>query len=268
MVAWCRKISESAWFQHAVIALIILGAVLVGVETNPAIMARYGTLLHAIDFAIVLCFTAELIIRLIACGRAWPSFFRDGWNLFDTVVVAVCLLPLHAHYAAVLRLFRVLRVLRLVTRLPKLQLLVGALLKCIPSMGYVGLLLSLLFYIYAVLGVSLFSVHDATHFGTLPAAFLTLFQVVTMEGWVDIMRVQVEHHPVAAPAYFITFIMVGTMVILNLVIGVIMNSMTEMHDAIARETVRHGGREAELARIEGALREAEDALRRLRTDDK
>ncbi len=243
-------------FQNAVLAVICLAALLVGVETYPSAVERHGPLLRALDLLILGLFTAELVVRIGAHGaRPW-RFFGDGWNVFDFVVVAVCFLPIHAEFAAVLRLVRVLRVLRLVSALPRLQMLVGALFKSVPSMGYVVLLLSLHFYIYAVVGTSFFGRNDPANFGSMHQSMLTLFQVVTLEGWVDILKTQMlgsahapgegapaaaasHGQPVVAVVYFISFILFGTMILLNLLIGVVVNALQE----IAQET--------EEARLEG-----------------
>ncbi len=244
MQLFCQRIIEAKGFQRAVLGLILFAAVLVGVETSATLMERAGGLLHAIDRVVLALFVGELVLRIGACGaRPW-RFFRDGWNIFDFLVVAVCLLPVHAEFVAVLRLARVLRVLRLITAVPRLQILVGALLKSIPSMTYVALLLSVLFYVYAVLGVSLFGRTDAEHFGTLGAAALTLFQVVTLEGWADIMRTQIAGPAGAAASitYFVSFILLGTMITLNLLIGVIVNGMDE-----ARQEMDNDARERHLS---------------------
>jgi voltage-gated sodium channel len=134
-----------------------------------------------------------------------------------------------------------LRLLRLVSVLPKLQLLVGALLKSLSAMGYVSLLLALLFYIYAVAGIHLFGKTDPANFGSLGTVLLTLFRIVTLDNWGDIYFAQVAHVPVAKVVlYFATFIVFGTMIILNLFIGIIMNSMSEMHEEIAgRDRAQH-----------------------------
>ncbi len=240
--AFCRRIIETKGFQRAVLGLILFAGVLVGLETSATLMARAGGVLHAIDRAVLAFFVVELALRIGACGiRPW-KFFADGWNVFDFVIVAVCLLPVQAEFAAVLRLARVLRVLRLITAVPRLQILVGALLKSIPSMSYVALLLSVLFYVYAVLGVSLFGKTDAEHFGTLGAAALTLFQVVTLEGWAEIMRTQIAGPAGSAVAvgYFVSFILLGTMITLNLLIGVIVNGMDEARQDMEDDTrARH-----------------------------
>jgi voltage-gated sodium channel len=171
----------------------------------------------------------ELLLRIGTFGAQPWRFFRDPWNLFDFAIVAVCLLPLHAQYSAVLRLARVLRVLRLITAVPRLQLLVSALLRSLPSMSYVALLLCVLFYVYAVMGIGLFGKADPAHFGSLGASGLTLFQIVTLEGWAEIMRVQLAAgvNPPLTIAYFVSFILLGTMITLNLLIGVIVTGMDE-----------------------------------------
>mgnify|MGYP000901264076 CR=1 FL=1 len=133
-------------------------------------------------------------------------------------------------FAAVLRLARVLRLLRVVSSLPRLQFLVAALFKSLGSMGYVGLLLLLLFYIYAVIGVSAFGSGDSINFGSIPVAMLTLFRIITLEGWVEVMNAQFAAgvSSAAVVAYFVSFILIGTMIMLNLFIGIILNGMTEM----------------------------------------
>ncbi len=240
-----RKIVESKWFQNFIILVIILAGIVVGLETYPAIMQDYASLLHMIDNIILYIFVIEIILKIAAKGTKPWEYFLDGWNIFDFLVVAVCFLPFGGSYVAVLRLARILRVFRLVTSMPKLQILVGALLKSFPSMGYVGLLLFILFYIYSVLGTFMFGQNDPIHFGDLQVSMLTLFKTITLEGWIDIMNIQIygsnlvgyvefplmartpSAHPIAAPIYFISFILLGTMIMLNLFIGVIISGMEE-----------------------------------------
>lgn len=237
----------SAWFQNTITGVILAAGVVVGLETSPWIVDRYGSSLKVIDSIIIVIFSLEIIIKIGAFGNRPWDYFRSGWNVFDFTIVLLCILPLNAQFVAVLRLARILRVLRLVTVLPRLQILVGALLKSLPSMGYVGLLLFLHFYMYAVVGTFLFGRNDPLHFGSLGKSLLSLFQVVTLEGWVDLMKIQMvgtpqsiydgakqlmqesEAYPIGAPVFFLSFIIVGGMIILNLFIGVIMNSMQESH---------------------------------------
>lgn len=249
--------------------VIVLAGALVGFETSPSVVAAYGGLLHALDRVVLGIFVLEIVIKLVAEGGQPWRYFRDPFNVFDFGIVAVTLLPFGGQYVTVLRLLRLLRVLRLVHALPRLQILVSALLKSIPSMAYVGVFLALLFYVYGVAGVFLFGKNDPAHFGSLDVAMLTLFTVVTLEGWAELMYTQLhgcsageglagelcqmpEASPLAAPFYFVTFILFGTMIVLNLFIGVIMNSMQEA----ATETSK--AEEAKL-RLASGLTEATEA---------
>ena len=156
MTLLAKRIVDSQPFRAIIIAVILLAGVLAGVETSATMLAQHGALLHALDAAVLAIFIIEIVLKVAAHGRRPLDYFRDGWNVFDFTIVALCVLPVGGPFAAVLRLVRTLRLLRLVTALPKLQLLVGALIKSLSSMGYVGLLLGLIFYIYAVTGVHLF----------------------------------------------------------------------------------------------------------------
>ena len=259
------RIVGSKGFQRLVIMAIVLSAVLVGLETSPAILAKWGEGLKRMDRLLVLLFAVEIFMRLLSYGRGVGRFFSDPWNVFDFAVVSACLMPASPQYLVVLRLFRILRVLRLVTTIPKLQLLVGALFKSIPSMGYVVILLAVHFYIYAVLGTFLFATNDVSHFGSLGSSALTLFQVVTLEGWVEVMAAQQTAFPFIAPLYFISFIVFGTMIILNLFIGVVVNSMTEMQEELeAQDTpVTSKTIQAEITALRSSVDKLEKHLSRL-----
>ncbi|MBX3458369.1 MAG: ion transporter [Planctomycetes bacterium] len=256
MVKLAKRITEAKWFQRFIIVVIVAAGVVVGMETYHGFHERHYTLLHAADLIILWIFTIEIALKLIA---KWPRphhFFKDSWNNFDFVIVALCWVPLGegtAMFIPVLRLVRILRVFRLVTALPRLQLIVGALLKAIPSMGYVVMLLALHFYIFAAAAVFFFGTNDPWHFGTLQQALLSLFRGVTLEDWTDLMYIQMygsDHYgynpemdawatahgftrvsnpqPVLGALFFVGFIVSGAMVILNLFIGVIMSGMNEM----------------------------------------
>jgi voltage-gated sodium channel len=246
--AACDRWADAAWFQRAILVAILVGAVTVGLETYPELMQRHGGVILTIDWIVIGIFTLEALIKMVRHGRRWWRYFTDPWNVFDFAILVVCLLPLDGHYAAVLRLARVLRAMRLVSALPRLQVLVSALLKSLPSMSYVGVLLALLFYVYAVLGVALFRANDPVHFGDLKLALLSLFRVVTLEDWTDIMYIQMygsdvyaianpaavptepEAQPILGAAYFVSFVLLGTMIMLNLFIGVIIGSMHEAQE--------------------------------------
>jgi voltage-gated sodium channel len=248
MVPFCKRLAETTSFQRFITAVILFAGVLVGMETYPAFHERFAGPMHLLDQAVLAIFTLEIVVKMVAEGQRPWRFFRDPWNCFDFLVVAASFMPFGGGQAiVVLRLVRLLRVLRLVRALPKLQLLVSALLKSIPSMGYVSVLLFLLFYVYGVAAVFLFGKNDPIHFGNLQISLLSLFRAVTLEDWTDLMYIQMygcagygydgnpglcthsTAHPVLGALFFVSFVLVGTMIILNLFIGVIMNGMNEAH---------------------------------------
>jgi voltage-gated sodium channel len=254
------RVVEARWFKAVSFGLILGSAAILGIETSASVRADYGVLLSTVEHSIVWLFALELVLRIAAHGKGWPKFFMSGWNNFDFAVVLLCFMPAVGQLSAVARLARVLRALRLVSFLPNLQLLIEALLKSFASMGYVALLLSMVFYVYGVVGVGLFSATDAEHFGSLGSACLTLFQVLTLEGWVDIMNPHRVAYPLGSPLYFISFILLGTMIVLNLFIGVIVNGMTEAQAEILLEKARREGDD-----VEAVMRGVEEQLAKLRT---
>jgi voltage-gated sodium channel len=242
---WLGRIVDSKLFQRGILGTIVVAGVLVGLETYPSVVARYGDILRVLDRVIVGIFVLEAAAKIGRHGRRPWLYFKDPWNVFDFVVVALCLIPADFHYAAVLRLARILRTLRLISAVPRLQLVVTSLIKSMPSMAYVGGLLFLLFYVYGVLGVFLWQGNDPAHFGNLKLSMLSLFRVVTLEDWSDVMYIQMygadvypaagtpsmgpepAGRPLLAVVYFVSFVLVGTMIMLNLFIGVIVSSMNE-----------------------------------------
>ena len=288
--AWkdfASELSSRDGSKPSILALIVLAAVLVGAETYPTVYERYRGLLNALNQIVLWIFVAEAALKMARHGQRWYRYFFDPWNVFDFVIVAVCFLPINTSYAAVLRLARIMRALRLLTALPQLQLIVGALIKSIPSMIYVGILLALNFYVYAVMGVFLFGENDPVHFRDLPTAMLSLFRVVTLEDWTDVMYLQMlgsdvyEYHntsniqevpnamPLVGATYFVTFVMFGTMIMLNLFIGVILNSMEEARLEQGREHIREqiekGERKTPSGEIE-VIQEKIEELQRLLKD--
>lgn len=256
---------DSNVFQKSILVLIILASILVGVETSSFMVNEYGIYLKVLDKIIIYAFALEALLKMMQYGSSFYKYFENPWNVFDFIIVVVCFLPGDYHFAAVLRLARILRVLRLVTNIPKLQLLVRALLKSLPSMTYVSLLLGMHFYIYAVLGVFLWSKNDPTHFADLPTSVVSLFRIITLEDWTDIMYVNMfgsdkvpfeqfsaitpepSSSPVIASIYFISFVVFGTMIMLNLFIGVIINSMNEAQKDILKEQLSKRNRKTSKA---------------------
>ena len=208
-------------FQGAIIGLILVNALIFGLEAIPAVAAQIGPLLFALDQTILWIFVIEIATRLVIFG---PSrFFRDPWSVFDFLVVGVALLPASGSLSA-LRALRVLRILRLVSVMPSLRAVVDALLRALPSMASVGALLALVLYVGAVISNKLYGQTFPAWFGDLWLSLLTLFQILTLEGWADIMREILPVHPYAW-MFFVPFVLIATFAVLNLVVAVIVDSM-------------------------------------------
>ena len=224
MIDLARRLADSHVFQNVVLVVILLTAVVVGLETSATLSERYGAIFAVVDGVIQAVFIAEIVIRILAC---WPQplrFFASGWNVFDLAVVAASLLPQAGAYAMVARLARLMRVTRLVSVFPELRLIVGTMLRSIPSMGHVVMMLGLLLYVYGVLGLYIFREADPEHWGTLGRAFLTLFQMLTLEGWVELQDAVLDEYPWAW-LYFASFVFVAVFVVVNLFIAVVLNNL-------------------------------------------
>jgi voltage-gated sodium channel len=221
------RLVASARFQQAVTALILLNAITLGLETSATVMAAYGPVLEATDSALLWLFTAELALRILAFrGR----FLRDPWGIFDLVVIGIAWAPASGDLA-VLRSLRVLRVLRLLSVVPSLRNVVEAMLAALPGMGSIVLLMGLMFYVSGVMAAKLFGESMPEKFGTLGDSVFTLFQLMTLEGWVeDIVKPAMENHP-GALLFFIPFIVISTFVVLNLFLGVIVESIQTLREA-------------------------------------
>jgi voltage-gated sodium channel len=229
-----RILLEDPRTEWAVLALILVNAAILGLETSPPVMAAAGPLLHALDSLILAIFVVEIASR-IAVHRL--AFFGDAWSVFDFVVVAIAIVPATENLS-VLRALRVLRVLRLITIVPALRRVVGGLIASLPGMGSIALLLLLLFYVFAVMATQLFGPEFPEQFGNLGRSAFTLFTVMTLEGWVDgVVKPIMEVHPYAW-LFFIPYILITTFAVLNLFIAVIVNAMQSEHEAAMKEEER------------------------------
>ncbi len=215
----------SSGFQNTVLAVILFNAVILGIETSNSAMAAAGPLILFLDRACLAFFVMELALKLIVFRT---RFFRDGWNVFDFAIVGISLLPA-AQGLAVLRALRILRLLRVISVAPKLRRVVEALLNALPGMGSVFLLTGLIFYIAAVMATKLFGAAFPDWFGTLGRSGYSLFQIMTLESWsMGIVRPVMDVYPMAW-AFFVPFILVTTFAVVNLVVGLIVNSMQDAH---------------------------------------
>ncbi len=212
---------QNPMFEKIIIALIVINAITLGLETVPSLVAGYGALFMAIDHAILSIFIAEIALRLF---YDFKGFWRDPWRIFDFVVVGIALVPASGSLS-VLRALRILRVLRLVSTIPSLRRVVSGLLSALPGMGSIVFLLVLIFYVFAVICTKLFAAAFPQWFGSIGASAFTLFQVMTLESWsMGVARPVMAEFPYAW-AIFIPFIIVTAFTVLNLFIGVIVNAM-------------------------------------------
>lgn len=220
--------------QRAILTLIIINAVLLGLETSASIMAQAGDWVRMADKAILSVFVVEIVARLYVHRLA---FFRDPWSVFDFAVVGIALVPASGPFA-VLRALRVLRVLRVLTIVPSMRRVVGALLSAIPGLSSIALVLLLVFYVFGVIATHLFGQHFPEWFGHLGRSLYTLFQVMTLESWsMGISRPVMEEVPYAW-AFFIVFILFATFTMLNLFIAIIVNAMQTFQDGEHKDTIQ------------------------------
>ena len=262
-VGVAQRVAAAAWFHWGVVGVIGVNALVIGLDTSAFLAERYGVWFKAANQLFLGIFVVEAIVKLIA---QWPRpqrYFKDGWNVFDFAIIVVSLLPSTGELATLARLARLLRVLRLVSALPELRLIVTTLVRSIPSMFNVVCLMSVIFYIYAVAGYHLFHDIDPTHWRTLGIAALTLFRVVTLEDWTDVMYAAMAHHWWAW-AYFVSFVVVGTFVVVNLFIAVVLNNLDEAKAQRLNELMTPPSREEllrELLETQASLKRLEERLR-------
>ncbi|RSL31130.1 ion transporter [Salibacterium salarium] len=229
---WRDKISrlvEHRLFIHSVMIIILINAAIVGLETFQGIYQNNQSFFYMADRILLWIFTIEIALRIVG-SKPLYSFFRGPWNWFDFLIVISGFIFTGAHFVTVLRVLRVLRILRAISFIPSLRRLVDALLMTIPALGNIMILMGIIFYIYAVIGTILYQHIAPEYFGSLGDSLLTLFQVVTLESWAsNVMRPLLETSP-SAWIYFVSFVLVGTFVIFNLFIGVIVNNVEKVDE--------------------------------------
>lgn len=229
------KFLESDKFQRFIVALILINSILIGLETSPTYMKSFGYIIDQIDLIILGFFVLEITLKMYAMEK---NFFRSTWNIFDMAVILISIIPSAGSFA-VLRALRVLRTLRLLTNIPKLKIIIESLVHAVPSIGWISVLLIIIYYIFAVIGTNLFGVEYPKYFGTLGDTMYTLFQIMTLESWSSaIARPILESSPFAA-IYFVVFILIATYTTLNIFIAIVVNTMNELHRRGLEEEEKH-----------------------------
>jgi voltage-gated sodium channel len=224
----CARIADSRSFQLAVVVVILANAVVIGLETYDSIEQDYGALLGTLNDVFLGLFTVELAIRVAAYGRRPQGYFRSGWNVFDFLVVALAYVPWLRESVTLLRVIRLLRIVRLITVVPGLRVVIVGLGRSIAPIGSIALLTFFLLYIYGIVGWIIYADHDPEQFGNIGRALLTLFQVLTLEGWNEVLAKEMELTPWSW-VYFVSFVLFATFIVLNVVIAVVVNSIEEAH---------------------------------------
>ncbi len=222
-----KEFAASKLFDNIIIGFILFTAAIIAYEAFPSLVTpnveRWLLNLHKL---VLFVFIVEAIIKITAAMPRPFDYFKSAWNIFDFSLIVLSLLPIAAEFALLGRVLRLLRVIRLINVFPELRLIVETLLRSIPSMLHITMLMGILFFIYAVLGFHLFHEHDPTHWRNLAYALLTLFRIVTLEDWTDVMYKAMELSPAYA-LYFVSFVVVGTFVVVNLFIAVVINNLEE-----------------------------------------
>ena len=258
MRRFAGRLTGSNGFEYFIVALIIGNGALLGLETVHGIAERYEWWLNAGHRATLGIFIAEAALKMAALAPRAERYFRDPWNVFDFAIIVLSLIPAVGPFAVVARMARLMRLLRLVSAVPELRLIVTTLVRSIPGMLHIVAVMSVLAYIYAIIGFQLFHEHDPEHWRNLGVSLLSLFRIVTLEDWTDIMYVAMELHPLAW-IYFLSFVVLGAFVTINLFIAVVISNLDEAKQERLRRLEETGSQEELLAE----LRAAREALGRL-----
>ena len=268
MAQTLRRIVGSTLFDSVVIAVILANAVVLGLQTYPDVVAEHGEMLDLLNGIFLGIFVVELLLRIGSYGRRPQDFFRSGWNVFDFVVVGAAFLPVVRESSTLLRLARLLRVVRIVRLLPDLRVLLQGVVRSLPPLFSMTMLVTLLLFVYGMIGWLLFGDELPDDWGTIGAAMLTLFVMLTLENFPAYMDAGMSVHPWSW-IYFVTFVLIAAFIVLNLLIGIVLNSMEEAREIERRralgahvdDDISPAPVAERIALLRAALSELEDELR-------
>jgi voltage-gated sodium channel len=232
----CRRIADSGVFQGFILVVILLNAITLGIQTYD-ISSGLESALTFVDEAFLGIFVVEIVIRVTAFGRRPQDFFRDGWNVFDFVVIAIAFVPGIRSSSTLLRLARLARVVRIVRLFPDLRVLLAGVWRSIPPLFAIALATGMLLFVYGMVGWTLFADELPDDWGNIGRAMLTLFVMLTLENFPAYMDAGMEVHPWSW-VYFVSFILIAAFVVINVLIGIVLNSMEEAREAERRKAVR------------------------------
>lgn len=256
-----KELVNHSVFNNFITVVILVQAAVLVLETISE-LKNYALLFDSINAFVLSIFIIEAALKIVSSYPDISKYFRNGWNILDFSIIVVSLLPLSGGYTTVARLIRLLRVVRLTNRYREMSVVVMTLIKSLPSMVNVFLLLSLIFFIYGIAGYNLFNSVDAENWGTLPRSILTLFQILTLEGWVEIMSSVTNVNPFFV-IYFVSFIMIGTFVVINIFVAVIVKKSEEAYKQIENTITTPVTQKEILVEIKEIRRKIEDLESRL-----
>src|SRR5210317_437512 len=233
------RLRSNKAFELLVISIIIISALLIGVKTYPlpSVAVRVVVLM---DWAVTFFFLTEITVRFLGEPDK-KRFFYNGWNVFDTLIVVVSLIPIEdSEMALIGRLVRIFRVLRMVSIIPELRTLLNSLLAAMPQLGYVMMMMFIIFYIYAAVGSTFFAEINPELWGDIAISMLTLFRVMTFEDWTDVMYETMAVHPLSW-TFYLSFIFLSAFAFLNMIIGIVVNVLEEEHQKLAASEAEAAG---------------------------
>ena len=225
----CARIVASAWFDFLIFGVIIANAVVLGLDTYDAIRRDAGGLLHTLNDIFLGVFVVELAIRIGAYGRRPQDFFKSGWNVFDFVVIGAAFLPGLRENSTLLRLVRLARVLRVIRLLPELRLLITAVGRSLPGLASLTVMAVILLYVYGIVGWLVFGDALPDEYGNIGDAMLTLFLLLSLENLPSVVERGMEVSDWAVP-YYVSFVLIAAFLVLNILIGVVINSLDEARE--------------------------------------
>ena len=253
------RLRSNKVFETVVIAIIVLSALMVGAKTYEE-TTRFTPVLNILDWAVTLFFLVEILIRLMA-ERRFRDFFKSGWNIFDFIIVVASMIPVQdSEMVLIARLLRVFRVMRLVSMVPELRMLMNALLKALPRMGYVALFMFIIFYIYGAIGSFLFHDINPFYWDNIAISVLTLFRIATFESWTLMMYETMEVHPWSW-IYYVSFIFFSAFIFLNMMIGIVLETMQK--ESAAHELEQGEGEAADIKALRQGMADIQAQLRRM-----
>ena len=215
---------DKEWFRYLILSFIVLNAIAIGLDTYPEITAKYGRELWIFKNLVIYVFVVEFAIKFTAVAPNFKNFFQNRWDLFDFIIVIISVLPESVEYLLVARAIRLFRALRLITALRELRVVTSALVRSLPGVGNVLLLLGLIFYVFAIFGHYLFKENDPFHWQSLGMSLNTLYRILTLEDWTDVMYTAMEVYPYAW-IFFLTFVVISSFIVVNMLIAILVSNI-------------------------------------------